>query len=225
MNEKKCECGCGEATPIAKANDRRRGHVKGQPIRFISGHNGKLLKRFFGPYSDEKKCECGCGLPAPNAKGTWPRYRHVIGQPIRFRPGHNFNKSEPMYVVEMKGYNTPCWIWKRSLVYGYGCLRRAGRTRSAHVEFYVTKHGPVPEGTELDHLCRNRACVNPDHLEPVTRQVNTQRGGRAKLNPQAVLQIREMRAEGMSVKGTARKFGVTRRTIRQAASGASWGNV
>lgn len=54
--------------------------------------------------------------------------------------------------------------------YGYVC----GRT--AHRVVYETVVGPVPEGLELDHLCRNRGCVNPAHLEPVTHQENMRRG-------------------------------------------------
>ena len=48
--------------------------------------------------------------------------------------------------------------------------------RFSHIIAYELAHGPVPNGLELDHLCRNRACCNPEHLEPVTRQENVKRG-------------------------------------------------
>lgn len=64
-----------------------------------------------------------------------------------------------------------CWEWTASTTHGYG---RFSRQRS-HRALYEMLVGPVPEGLELDHLCRNRACVNPDHLEPVTRRVNVLR--------------------------------------------------
>jgi len=48
--------------------------------------------------------------------------------------------------------------------------------RSAHRLSYETEIGPIPEGLELDHLCRVRSCVNPLHLEPVTHQENVRRG-------------------------------------------------
>jgi HNH endonuclease len=59
---------------------------------------------------------------------------------------------------------------------GYGVIQVKGRRMFAHRLSYVLCHGPVPHGKELDHLCRNRACINPDHLEPVTRRENILRG-------------------------------------------------
>lgn len=63
---------------------------------------------------------------------------------------------------------------------GYG---QVGRNLRVHVIVWEHFRGPVPDGLELDHLCRNRACCNPDHLEPVTGRVNKLRGvGFAALN-------------------------------------------
>ena len=59
---------------------------------------------------------------------------------------------------------------------GYGRLKVLGVVRGAHVVAYEAKHGRVPEGTELDHLCRRRDCVNPDHVEAVTHRENVLRG-------------------------------------------------
>lgn len=71
-----------------------------------------------------------------------------------------------------------CWEWVGGLFpNGYGKLsRKAHDTPLAHRAFYIEHVGPVPDGLDLDHLCRNRRCVNPAHLEPVTRSVNIQRG-------------------------------------------------
>lgn len=70
-----------------------------------------------------------------------------------------------------------CWVWTAATNgYGYGQIRIAGRTRRAHRVGYEAMVGPIPVDHDLDHLCRNRLCVRPDHLEPVTRRVNLLRG-------------------------------------------------
>lgn len=58
---------------------------------------------------------------------------------------------------------------------GYG-PKQGTRHRQAHIVLWEMWRGPVPDGLELDHTCRNRRCVNPDHLDPVTRLVNVRRG-------------------------------------------------
>lgn len=71
-----------------------------------------------------------------------------------------------------------CWLWTGATSNGYGKAGaggRAGGTRRAHRIVYESIHGPVPVGLDLDHLCRVRNCVNPAHLEPVTRQENLRR--------------------------------------------------
>lgn len=70
-----------------------------------------------------------------------------------------------------------CWIWKGSTTiggYSSGCFQ--GKKRLMHRVFYECLKGPIPEGLQIDHLCKNIRCVNPDHLEPVTPKVNSQRG-------------------------------------------------
>lgn len=70
-----------------------------------------------------------------------------------------------------------CWEWTAALRNGYGVFGvRAGKVVYAHRFMWEIYVGPIPEGMQLDHLCRNRKCVNPDHLEPVTQRENLIRG-------------------------------------------------
>lgn len=69
-----------------------------------------------------------------------------------------------------------CLIWTGTKTRGYGRIRKDGKTIYTHRAMYELCEGSIPEDCELDHLCRNRACANVSHLEPVTRAENARRG-------------------------------------------------
>lgn len=70
-----------------------------------------------------------------------------------------------------------CWPWIAARQHqGYGAFWMGGRMVPAHRAAYMLLVGPIPDGLVIDHLCRNQACVNPAHMEPVTNAENLRRG-------------------------------------------------
>lgn len=88
--------------------------------------------------------------------------------------------------VDRSGGPDSCWLWLGSLMSrGYGQFsvgpRGGAKNWRTHRLAYELSVGPIPDGMALDHLCRNRRCCNPRHLEPVTTAENNKRAGAAML--------------------------------------------
>lgn len=162
-------------------------------------------------------CECGCGEKTRLATETNRSKGQVAGQPRRFINGHAARTlSRVLYLVDE---DTGCWVWQRAVnPNGYPV---AG-TKAAHRAYYVEKHGSIPAGLEIDHLCSNTRCVNPDHLEAVTSAENTRRSQSAKLT---VEQVREIRASSLPSRDIAGAYGVHHSTVRGIRRGESWKNA
>lgn len=76
-----------------------------------------------------------------------------------------------------------CWEWIACTNNdGYGRFRLNGKPQLTHCLSYEDKFGKIPKGLELNHICRNRHCVNPDHLEAITHKENIQKGISANRN-------------------------------------------
>lgn len=124
-----------------------------------------------------------------------------------------------LYTVEGTGYSTPCWVWQGSVNNrGYG---RVGKDL-AHRRFYTKKHGEIADGMVVDHLCRTRRCVNPDHMEIVTVAENNRRGNLAKLTYADAELIRTRYSNGETQRSIARSYGVSAYTIGDVCRGVSW---
>jgi hypothetical protein len=162
----KCACGCGRNTSYHS---------------FLPGHAPKVCR------------VPGCGLPV-HSLGYCNAHR------LRYKRKGRVDKSIPVRVpqslaerfeakVNKKGAVPTyapklgrCWIWtgaKAKTKNGsYGVINRGKRGEGlihAHRLSYKLHKGKIPDGLELDHLCRITLCVNPRHLEPVTRRVNVLR--------------------------------------------------
>lgn len=174
-----CECGCGERTPLARVTERRYGLVQGHPIRFVNGHQNRARQITGEGPNPSGMCLCGCGAPAPIADCSVVALGHVKGKPLSYIRGHqpkHPRRVEPHepgdYVVDDNG----CWIWQKTLnATGYG----SGRGALAHRWYYERLVGPIPEGHHLHHICETPACVNPDHLEPLTPAEHKKRHAKA----------------------------------------------
>lgn len=120
-----------------------------------------------------------------------------------------FKKSG--YLVNENG----CWIWggKAHPKTGYGKVSHNNKTYLAHRLFYELIKGEIPVGKVLDHLCRTRICINPEHLEPVSQKENINRGLGTKLSEHDVKQIRLSYSEGETQTNIARTFNVNQSQV------------
>lgn len=122
----------------------------------------------------------GCSArPSPRqglAKAGRPLYVRNKMKTVEERFFALVNK-DGMYCDKLK---SNCWEWLGSKVNGYGRFWISGRNVRAHIFSYTLVHGNINDGLETDHLCRNRSCCNPEHLERVTHSINVQRSFAAR---------------------------------------------
>jgi hypothetical protein len=170
-------------------------------------------------------CHCGCGQPTRVPTKDVPAAGQVKGVPLRYIDRHQGSTFGPDYRIEDRGYSTPCWVWaKRMLKSGYGAMRVNRRQQRAHRVYYERANGPIPEGQEPDHKCKQKACVNPEHLEPVTHTENMRRARHVKMNLARAEEIRErLRGQGHGILSKlAREYDVSVSTIWLIAKDKIW---
>ena len=95
----------------------------------------------------------------------------------RWSPRYHAVAAARFAALTKRGAPSECWPWLGHVdADGYGRFAFRGKRLQAHQFAWRRARGPIPKGKQLDHLCRNRACVNVAHLEPVTSPENTRRG-------------------------------------------------
>lgn len=149
------------------------------------------------------RCQCGCGEPTNPARITDPRLGYVKGEPMAYLRGHN-NGGGRQYKVDDA---TGCWVWQRKRgKNGYGVLQRGNKSVYAHRWMFEREVGPLGD-RQIHHKCHNRLCVNPDHLEPITRERHAQLHSKGRyVSDEDVRAIRE--ADGTWTE-IAERFGVS----------------
>lgn len=133
-----------------------------------------------------------------------------------------------------------CWLWEGVLhPTGYPRIKVLDRPLGAHRVAILLAGVEIPAGMHAAHRCHNRACVNPDHIRPLSSEGNArenrERGlgrdrlgvanWRAKLSEAEVVEIRGALAEGVNPAEVARRFGVSRRTVNRIRTGENWGHI
>jgi hypothetical protein len=154
-------------------------------------------------------CACGCGEPAVYAaRHCHKRLRTKI--------------TADDYLVEDSGYISPCFIWKGrkgGRHNKYAMVRLRGQEVYVHRAMYEQEVGPIPDGMQIDHLCRVPRCIRPEHLEPVTHTENQRRKPAIKMT---IERAAEVRKSTESARALAERFGVSEFTIYQIRSGRIW---
>ncbi len=128
-----------------------------------------------------------------------------------------------LWVEEDHGFTTPCWIivgYRH--IGGYVKVQLRGRPVLAHRAMYEQEVGPIPLGLHIDHLCRQPACINPAHLEPVTHAENLRRGNSARLTADDVRAIRAATAPQREI---AQRYGITQGHVAGIRARRSWKDV
>lgn len=151
--------------------------------------------------------------------------------------------AEPFSVKYEIAPATGCWVWKGAKDrWGYGVARAPGRVwMRAHRFSYEIHHGVVPDGKMVCHHCDNPPCVNPDHLyagdqksnmndmvrrgRQATPEMKGSKNPNAKLDEEAVREIRRLHQNGATNVAIGKMFGVTHQMVSLIVRGKKWSHI
>lgn len=132
------------------------------------------------------------------------------------------------FLAKIEETSEGCWVWKAARDkdgYGVFKLSQPRRQVKSHRYAYEQLKGPIPQGLGLDHLCRNRACCNPAHLEPASAATNQRRGLKAKVDEDEVVQIRLRAARGEPQRQIARDYGISQAQVSLIVTRKRWSDL
>lgn len=236
------------ASDESTAELARRYGVTYQAVRNIQGGFAyakgtppERRKTIGRPRKPRPLCECGCGEPV---RATNTRFigNHSFRMPeinaVRMRNLDRTVSPEKWLAntlantqEEYHGLDTPCMIWQGGSVIAEGypitTYRRNGKpfTTTRHRRVYeIANDVQLDYRLHVDHICNQRMCMNPEHLQPLTPTENVQRGT-STMTPTKVRELRRLKAEGWKIKALAERFGISTGNVRLINNGVRWGNV
>jgi len=140
--------------------------------------------KFTTTLNEAPLCACGCGGKAPKINRNNSSAGHIKGEHFKCITGHNTGMKSGIGLLMVRvsaPSESECWIWKGPINRkGYGNVQVCGVKRNAHRAVYLECGLSIPDGYHLDHICRNKLCVNPAHMEPVTPRENVKRQHEAR---------------------------------------------
>lgn len=174
------------------------------------------------PLKSTHLCACGCGgYTNLIAKNCYSLGR-VKGTPCTYIAGHAARRTDPLYAVTDRGHDTLCWIGNRQRnKAGYCCINSQEVPGGLLHRFMYQRHYKIQLDPAqcLDHLCRQRDCVNPRHLDLVDRAENNRRSINNKLNWETVKAIRAASGPYPAIGAT---YGISRLYVYKIKSRAVW---
>lgn len=206
--------------------------VRGHAALLSTGrcHTARSLRSAVMPTErtiPEGFCECGCGQRTAISRYSAARFGYVKGQPRRFLPGHrNRITHNPLSRVVIDS-ETGCQVWPGWFDSLHGPMARVGEQRVRLLPLvYERAHGPLPPSHEIWQTCRNRRCLNGDHLVAERRRDSSVRRRRTKLNPETVREIRRALADPYRTeRDIAAEFGISRGHVNNIKRGHAWKHV
>lgn len=132
-------------------------------------------------------------------------------------------------LVKLGATPDDCWQWQGTLnkSTGYGKKQFNGKSILAHRWVYESLLGEIPKDKVVNHLCSNRSCVNPHHLEIVSQADNCRHGKGSKLTTEQVREIKSLKANKVRGISTtlAKKYNVSRQLISDIWAGRAWKDI